>query len=515
MPSSAGRHIRTSRQPESFGASVRLILLSAVLPGSAQVITRRARVVGILALTLWGLLLLGALAVAVVAALGGLAMVLSVTVDSDLLAAVRIGTIVVGVGWLALLLHAIALARPWAQPGGRRIVAVGTAAAVVLAGTLPVVLVQRYAGIQRDLVDSIFRADDDDPDDDGESYTEARRREEPHDGRYNVLLLGGDGGDGRQGVRTDSIQLASVDWATGDVVLIGLPRNLIDAPFPPNSPMGRQFPDGFPEFIFGIYDYAVDNPQLFPGSQNPGAEAIMQSVSEITGLRVDSYVLVNLEGFSRVVDAIGGVTIRVTDRIPIGGEVQDGMIVSYPHDYIEPGLQHLDGYHALWYARARFGTSDYDRMRRQRCVIGALARQANPRNVLLNYQQLASTTKDLVETDIPQSLLPDLLELALEVRTAEITSLTFDPDNVDSADPDYDEVRALVAETIEESESDPVMAGGASAPSPAPRNLDDLTDSGGTDSGDTGSSDTGSGDGAVNGDGEGDGAELADVCSYS
>lgn len=505
MPSRAGRHVRDPREPESFGASVRLILLSAVLPGSAQVITRRARVVGFVALALWGLLLLGALAVAVVAALGGLAMVLSVTVDSDLLAAVRIGTIVVGVGWLALLLHAIALARPWAQPGGRRIVAVGTAAAVVLAGTLPVVLVQRYAGIQRDLVDSIFRADDDDPDDDGESYTEARRREEPHDGRYNVLLLGGDGGDGRQGVRTDSIQLASVDWATGDVVLIGLPRNLIDAPFPPNSPMGRQFPDGFPEFIFGVYDYAVDHPQLFPGSQNPGAEAIMQSVSEITGLRVDSYVLVNLEGFSRVVDAIGGVTIRVTDRIPIGGVVQDGMIVSYPHDYIEPGLHHLDGYHALWYARARFGTSDYDRMRRQRCVIGALARQANPRNVLLNYQQLASTTKDLVETDTPQSLLPDLLELALEVRTAEITSLTFDPDNVDSADPDYDEVRALVAETIEEAESDPVMAGGASAPSPAPRTLDDLTEGGDTDSG----------DGAVNGDGDDDGAELSDVCSYS
>jgi LCP family protein required for cell wall assembly len=503
MPSRAGRHVRNPREPESFGASVRLILLSAVLPGSAQVITKRARVVGFVALALWALLLLGALAVAVVAALGSLAMVLSVTVDSDLLAVVRIGTIVVGVGWLVLLLHAIALARPWAQPGGRRIVAVGTAAAVVLAGTLPVVLVQRYAGIQRDLVDSVFRADENN--DDGESYTEARRREEPHDGRYNVLLLGGDGGDGRQGVRTDSIQLASVDWATGDVVLIGLPRNLIDAPFPPNSPMGRQFPDGFPQFIFGVYDYAVDHPQLFPGSQNPGAEAIMQSVSEITGLRVDSYVLVNLEGFSRVVDAIGGVTIRVTDRIPIGGVVQDGMIVSYPHDYIEPGLHHLDGYHALWYARARFGTSDYDRMRRQRCVIGALARQANPRNVLLNYQQLASTTKDLVETDIPQSLLPDLLELALEVRTAEITSLTFDPDNVDSADPDYDEVRALVAETIEEAESDPVMAGGASAPSPAPRTLDDLTDSGGTDSD----------DGAVNGDGDDDSAELADVCRYS
>jgi LCP family protein required for cell wall assembly len=514
MPSAAARHVRRRWVPESFDESMRLILLSAVLPGSAQIRTRRGATVGRVALGGWLLLLLLGMVGCVLVLAGGRALVLALLVDPDVLVVARSLLVLVAAVWLGLMLHAIVLAAPWRWAGIHRVAATVTAVGVLLAGTLPMVLAQRYVGIQADLLDSVFRADD--AVDDGDSYTEARRRDTPPDGRYNVLLLGGDGGDNRDGVRTDSIQVASVDWETGDVVLIGLPRNLEDAPFPEGSPMGRQFPDGFPDFIFGVYTYAQDNPQLFPGTGNPGAEAVMQTVSAITGLRIDSYMLVSLAGFQEVVEAIGGVTIRVSHPVPIGGKVENGVIVEYPSDYIEPGLRHLDGFETLWYARGRFGSDDYARMRRQRCLIGAIAQQANPQNVLVNFQQLAASTKALIETDVRQSELPGLVDLALDVRNAEITTLAFTPRNVDSADPDYADVRAQVATVIAESEADPTQqaapdARADSTPSPTPG------------AGETGT-ETLSPDGSAGSpepsDSETDiveepGSSLSDVCSYA
>ena len=63
--------------------------------------------------------------------------------------------------------------------------------------------------------------------------------------RVNVLLIGSDAGADRDGVRTDSPILASIDTHTGDAVLFGIPRNLQHVPFPPGTPMAEQYPDGF------------------------------------------------------------------------------------------------------------------------------------------------------------------------------------------------------------------------------------------------------------------------------
>src|SRR5918912_935226 len=91
--------------------------------------------------------------------------------------------------------------------------------------------------------------------------------------------------------------------------------------------------------------------------------------------------MINLKGFQEFVNAIGGVTLNVRERLPIGGKVEKprGTV-----GWIEPGRQKLDGYHALWFARSRWSTNDFDRMRRQRCVIGAIAEQADPVTVAEN-----------------------------------------------------------------------------------------------------------------------------------
>src|SRR4029450_1943247 len=92
---------------------------------------------------------------------------------------------------------------------------------------------------------------------------------------------------------------------------------------------------------------------------------------------IDYFALVNLPGFQDLVNAFGGIQLRVTTRIPIGGEVlPDGTNVP-PHGYLGPKLYtHMTGRQAMWYARARYGSTDYARMAPHRRAWCALARQA-------------------------------------------------------------------------------------------------------------------------------------------
>src|SRR5690606_39581374 len=141
----------------------------------------------------------------------------------------------------------------------------------------------------------------------------------------------------------------------------------------------RQFPNGFPQFFFGIYTWAQENRHLFGKIHDPGALAVEQAVAQTLGIPVHYYALVNLAGFQKVVNALGGITIRVESRLPIGGGLNQLTGKKNPiFGYIEPGLQRMDGYRALWYARSREGSTDYARMDRQRCVFGAMLNELNP-----------------------------------------------------------------------------------------------------------------------------------------
>jgi hypothetical protein len=153
-------------------------------------------------------------------------------------------------------------------------------------------------------------------------------------------------------------------------------------------------------------------------------------------------VLINLEGFSRLVDALGGITVDVNYWVPVGGEPSLGAL---PDDYIAPGPDRfMDGATALAFARGRFGLTDYDRMDRQRCTIDAIVDAADPITLLRKYQQLARTTKDVVFTDIPRSALGDFVDLAFLVKDAGIRSVVFDDSVIDPAYPDYDKIRGAV-----------------------------------------------------------------------
>ena len=164
--------------------------------------------------------------------------------------------------------------------------------------------------------------------------------------------------------------------------------------------------------------------------------------------------MVNLEGFRDLVDAVGGVTIHVTDTIAIGGI--GGAITGT----IEPGTRHLDGYETLWYARSRAFDDDYSRMARQKCVMNAMLQQLSPHQVLLHVQEIADAGKELLSTDIPAGELGRFVELALKARNQPIATVSFVPPMVNTSDPDYDLIRDKVAEALERAEGEATGSGG-------------------------------------------------------
>lgn len=290
--------------------------------------------------------------------------------------------------------------------------------------------------------------------------------EPPIDGRYNIMLLGGDAGPDREGLRPDSISLVSIDATTGAATMIGLPRNLEDVPFAEGSPMQAAYPNGYGTdgcevdvcLLNSIYtEVELYSPEMYPdavaqGSQ-PGIEAMRDAVEGVTGLTVQYYVLVEMQAFLDLVDALGGVTVTVD--APVNLYTDDTF--ETVSETIGPGVVTLDGYHALEYARARHDTTDYERMARQRQLEIAILEQFNPANVLGKFQAVATAGARLVKTDIPQGTLGAFVDLASKTKDLPITELGLDPSNdVDPEYPDYAYIRQLVAEATVTAPVDPV-----------------------------------------------------------
>jgi LCP family protein required for cell wall assembly len=268
-----------------------------------------------------------------------------------------------------------------------------------------------------------------------------------------VLLLGGDSGAGRTGLRTDTVVVASINTTTGNTTLFSLPRNLENLPFPAGSPLAQAYPNGFTasKEDEGLLNAVYDNgPALHPGligpSDNPGADWLKLGVGTALGLHIDYYALVNMEAFAKVVDALGGITVNINYWVPING-IPDSNVL--PDDYFTPGPnQHLDGWHALQWARGRYGLSDYLRMDRQRCALDALLTAADPATVLTSYQDIASTAEATIKTDIPEAALQGFVDLAFKAKKAPVRSVVFDQTVINPAYPDYPKIQSLVQQTL-------------------------------------------------------------------
>lgn len=292
--------------------------------------------------------------------------------------------------------------------------------------------------------------------------------------RVNVLLIGSDAADQRTGVRTDSLMVASIDTKTGDTVLISVPRNLQKVPFPADNPLKKVYPNGFDcgnECLMDAVweEAATKNRDKFPADEaNPGLNTTREVVQEIVGLPIDYTTVVDLSGFTKLVDAMGGVTMNVPTRIPIGGVIRNGYVVPGSiTDWIEPGYQRLNGHQALWYSRSRATTSDDDRMRRQRCMVNALVSQSNPFSLLQKFPDIMAVAENNISFDIPQEHLPAFATLVETMQKGTMRSVNLSPPIIKGYDPDYAKIRALVkqATTAPPEKTAPKSTG---SPTPTP-----------------------------------------------
>ena len=220
----------------------------------------------------------------------------------------------------------------------------------------------------------------------------------------------------------------------------------------------------------GIWTLAEGRPDLFPGVKNPGRQSTVDVVGEITGLDINQSVVINLRGFRALVDAMGGVDVNVQQRVCVECHTSSsGGVVVHQRQAAStssPGLQHLDGYHALWYARSRAGSDDFSRMRRQRCVAGALMQQADPVGLLQSYPQLAKVVKNNVSIDIPRDELSAWVDLALRIQKGgSIRSLPLTADVVRPGNPDFAKIRALVKKGLQAAGPAPSTS---ASPTPTP-----------------------------------------------
>jgi LCP family protein required for cell wall assembly len=309
----------------------------------------------------------------------------------------------------------------------------------------PFALAANYVYTARDALQTVFKKGGADPE------VAPIKEEDPWNGkdRVNFLLIGGDAAGNRTGVRTDSMNVASVHIPTGTTVLFSLPRNLQHVRFPPSSPLRKHFPNGFMAelpnggLLNEVWQYANDHPEQ-AGGRNKGPRALMDAIGYTLNLDIDYYVLMNMYGFADLVDAIGGLTIHVKEDVRWGGLYGTAGV-------IKAGTRKLSGEEALWYGRSRVGSDDFARMSRQRCVIGAFAQQATPQKILTNFNSIASATKRLAQTNIPQELVEPLVELALKVKDAKIRSLQFVPPKYWPGNPDWARIRRAAAKAIEDS----------------------------------------------------------------
>lgn len=432
-------HTSPLRHPDTRDAAVMsrrawwLLGLNLLVPGSAQLLAGNRR---------WGRFAVGSTftlwAIAAVALLlfwlwrpAALTLATNVVV----LWIVQLGLIFYAVLWLATTVNAFTLVRlVRTAPRTRLPIAIVTVLSIVLTtGTASYAAL--LTGVGRDALSTVFA---------GGSIVE------PIDGRYTILLMGGDAGDDRIGLRPDSLTLVSIDATTGAVSMVGIPRNLYNAPFSEDSPLWTAWPNGFDCgddcLLAYLYPWAEEHPEVYPNAEKDGStpaiEAMRDAVEGVTGIPVQFTVLIDMAGFESLIDALGGVVVTVEEPVTLG--INGGPVVGE----IAAGEQRMDGYTALWYARSRYELTDFDRMRHQRDIQEAMLRQLEPGVVLTRFQAIAEASSDLVRTDIPQSMLGVLSDLAVLSRDHDIVRLELVPPLIDNVEPDFELARASVAAAV-------------------------------------------------------------------
>lgn len=223
-------------------------------------------------------------------------------------------------------------------------------------------------------------------------------------GTTNILIagIGGKGHDWSD--LTDSIMLASLDGEKNTVTLLSIPRDLYVS-YSERGWAGR---------INSLYDLGKRD--------KVGISYLAAKVSEITGQKIDHYMVIDFDGFIDIVDIINGVSIDVPEDL-IDREYPDNNWW-YTTFRVSKWPQVFDGATALKYARSRHSTSDFDRSNRQQLIIKAIKEKMTDLGIITNPKKIWEIyTSILAHLDTDLSI-ADMVELAFnfsDIKTDDIS----------------------------------------------------------------------------------------------
>ena len=233
------------------------------------------------------------------------------------------------------------------------------------------------------------------------------------------LLIGSDKRPGSS-FRTDTMVVAILRPRDRQVSLISIPRDL-----------WVYIPDWEMQRINTAYQHG--DLAGYPGG---GQQLLKDTIEYNLGLHVDHTAMVEFDGFRQIVDTLGGVDV------PVACAYTDWRLIDPSFDpenennwylYTTPtGILHMDGNLALWYARSRSKSNDFDRGRRQQEVLRSIFNRALTTDTLTKIPQLYNDFNSLVDTDLGLGDILKLTSLAPQFTNANIRSYYIRPPIVSS-----------------------------------------------------------------------------------
>ena len=266
--------------------------------------------------------------------------------------------------------------------------------------------------------------------------------------RVNILILGIDRRSTEERdapARTDTVMVLTIDPYSESAGVLSIPRDLwVPIPIKPGIDLQDR--------INTANVYGEVNG--YPGG---GPVLAKETVQYNLGVRIHYYVLLDFEGFKRMIDTLGGVTVElptplIDDQYPTPDHKTRSI-------FIPAGVQQLDGEHALWYVRSRHQDSDFGRIGRQQQLLLAIRQRLVQLEMIPRLPQLWGEFRDSVETDIPLSALVNLAKVARNIDEGDISHSTLavdagyvtptvTSDGLAVLIPNRGRIRALVAEVF-------------------------------------------------------------------
>jgi polyisoprenyl-teichoic acid--peptidoglycan teichoic acid transferase len=220
----------------------------------------------------------------------------------------------------------------------------------------------------------------------------------------NILLIGTDRPLDAGPSRSDTMIIVSINYSEPTASILSLPRDLYV--YIPGGTMSR-------------LNTAMSRGDMidYPGG---GPALLKQTILYNFGVPIHYYARVDFDGFKDVVDAIGGIDIAVSCQLQDWRLISPDLDIhdedSYERFTLEPGIHQMDGDFALWYARSRMTTSDFDRGRRQQQLLRGMLNQGVDLGLVPQAPALYTVLRDTVDTDMDIGRILRIASLAPQIR---------------------------------------------------------------------------------------------------